>query len=812
MSFLSALGLCALVCLSLTVSNLAVEATHTGRNSDPSYQQLRNLTLSGESVSVNNLNLKRDAATFHLRSGTVCFVPQVQGKVTGAVFVGDGNLTLDAPTADERASLKLLTKEDEFSENFSQLVLRFTDSTYDEFKKTGSPGSGSCDPGLLRDSQNAMRHDRALKYNLEGRILEDLLGAAPGGLFVAFVHGKRYNDKEIFFIDPNGAPEVSPEEVELMTYDANTQGLWASFHLKGEGDDAPNHRSQTGIAHQQLDVSIEKNASLQGKSVTTVVASRGGVRVIPFRLFSSLRVQSVTGPNGQALGFIQEDKNDDADLRVILPEALSAGQKYAVTITYGGKDAIVNTGGGNYFPLARDDWYPNGPHMTLGDYASYDMTFRIPKGMKIAATGDLVSDQNDGGQNVSVWKSGPQAVAGFNFGKFKMQENKIEKPEYLVQSYANEEPPDEVRSLLHYAEHDMPTQGPHQMESAALGNMSTVPLIKKALAEGTLSVQLYSDYFGPSAYKRLAITQQTACNYGQAWPELVWIPMCYFYDSTIRHQLGMDFGDRGYWKIVTPHEVAHQWWGHTVGFSSYRDQWMSEGFAEMSASLYLQMVEKNPQKFINFWNDERELLLERDREGWRAIDAGPVTMGYRMSNSRTGTGVTRRLIYPKGGYILHMIRMMMWDRRSGDDNFKAMMHDFVKTYTNQAATTEQFKASVEKYMTPEMDLAGNHKLDWFFDEYVYGTEIPTYKFAYTFEKDSSGDVIFGLKVTQSNVGEKFCMIVPVYLELADGHIVNLGRARVAGNTSVEQKVPLKGLKEPPKRAMINYFDDVLASP
>jgi len=496
---------------------------------------------------------------------------------------------------------------------------------------------------------------------------------------------------------------------------------------------------------------------------------------------------------------------------VILPRALSAGQKYAVTIAYGGKDAVVNTGGGNYYPIARDDWYPNGPNLTLGDYASFDMTFRIPKGMKIAATGDLVSDQNDGGQNVTVWKSGPQAVAGFNFGRFKMQENRIEKPDYLVQSYANEEPPDEVRSLLNYAQHDLPTQGPHEAESVALGNMSTVPLIKKALAEGTLSVQLYNEYFGPSAYKRLAITQQTACNYGQAWPELVWIPMCYFYDTTIRHQLGMDY-DRGYWKIVTPHEVAHQWWGHTVGFSSYRDQWMSEGFAEMSASLYLQMVEKNPQKFISFWNDERDLLLERDKEGWRAIDAGPVTMGYRMSNSRTGEGVTRRLIYPKGGYILHMVRMMMWDRRTGDENFKATMHDFVKTYTNQAATTEQFKAMVEKHMTPEMDLTGNHKLDWFFDEYVYGTGLPTYKLDYTFEKDSSGDVVFGLKVTQSNVDDKFRMLIPIYLELADGHVVNLGRARVAGNTSVEQKVPLKGLKEMPKRAMLNYFDDVLASP
>jgi hypothetical protein len=66
-------------------------------NSDPAYQALRNLTLSGESVSVSNLELKRDAGTFHLRSGTVCFVAPVNGKVTGAVFVGNGNFVLDPP-------------------------------------------------------------------------------------------------------------------------------------------------------------------------------------------------------------------------------------------------------------------------------------------------------------------------------------------------------------------------------------------------------------------------------------------------------------------------------------------------------------------------------------------------------------------------------------------------------------------------------------------------------------------------------------------------------------------------------------------
>jgi aminopeptidase N len=258
--------------------------------------------------------------------------------------------------------------------------------------------------------------------------------------------------------------------------------------------------------------------------------------------------------------------------------------------------------------------------------------------------------------------------------------------------------------------------------------------------------------------------------------------------------------------------VAHQWWGHTVGFNSYRDQWMSEGFSDMSASLYLSVIEKNPKKFITFWNDERELLLERNAQGFRPLDAGPLTMGYRTSNSRTGLDTTRRLIYPKGAYILHMLRMMMQDNRTRDQHFKEMMQDFVKTYGGKSATTEDFKSMVEKHMTREMDADGNHKMDWFFNEYVYGTQLPSYKLDTSFETGAEGDVVLDLKVTQSNVDEHFRMVVPVYLELADGKVIQLGRLRLIGDASLEQKIPLKGLKTRPRRAMLNYLDDVLASP
>jgi hypothetical protein len=827
-SLAGALALCVLLGVVLAGHAVCAQDAVPGPNSDSTYKALRNLTLSGESVAVRNLVLKRDTGIFHLRFGTVCFVAPVNGKVTGAVFTGDGSFTLDPPIEVERRSLNLLTRETEFSERFLHLVLRFTDSTYDDFKRLGSPGTGTCDVGPLKDSQNATRH--RLRYNLEARILQDLLGN-EAGLFVAFIHGQHYNERMLYAVDPHGVPEfaeelirdtpvalpLSPEEVVLMTYDDNNHGYWAAFHLAAEYKSGQASSMQKNavleISHQQLDTTIEKSGHVDGKATTTFVARVDGLRVAPFNLYRTLRVRSVTSESGQQLSFIQEDKNDDFQFFVILPKAVAAGEKISITTVYDGKDAVSNEGGGNYFPIARENWYPSNPGAPFGAYTDYDMTFRIPKGMRMAATGVLIKEDNEGGQNVSVWKSeGPQEVAGFSFGRFKIEEAKLSKPEYEVQSFANQDAPNWVQNLKNVTSNEgSPAErfSPHY--EVALGSMETTQLNKKALAEGELAVQLYSDYFGPSLFKHLEVTQQTACNFGQSWPGLVWIPICYYFDTTVRHQLNLDFRDLGYWKVVTPHEVAHQWWGHTVGFSSYRDQWMSEGFADMSASLYLSMIEKNPKKFITFWNDERELLLDRDAQGFRAIDAGPLTMGYRAGNSRTGFATTRSLIYPKGAYVLHMLRMMMYDNRTHDQLFKEMMQDFVNTYRGKSATTEDFKAIVEKHMTQEMDMEGNHKMDWFFNEYVYGTQLPSYQMGATFDTGADGDVVMSAKLTQSNVNDSFRMLVPIYLELPNG-IFFLGRARLKGNMTFDQKILLKGTKDKPKRALINYYDDVLASP
>ncbi|MBO0800850.1 MAG: hypothetical protein J2P31_18690, partial [Blastocatellia bacterium] len=148
-----------------------------------------------------------------------------------------------------------------------------------------------------------------------------------------------------------------------------------------------------------------------------------------------------------------------------------------------------------------------------------------------------------------------------------------------------------------------------------------------------------------------------------------------------------------------------------------------------------------------------------------------------------------------------------YNRQTGDQQFIEMMHDFVKTHYNQNATTESFKAIVEKHMIPKMDLDGNKTMNWFFNQYVYGTEIPRYRLDYTLTPDSDGKVILKGKVAQSEVSQNFKMLVPLYLDF-DGKIVRLGEATMVGTTATEFQVKLP---QRPKRVLINYYHDVLAS-
>jgi aminopeptidase N len=257
---------------------------------------------------------------------------------------------------------------------------------------------------------------------------------------------------------------------------------------------------------------------------------------------------------------------------------------------------------------------------------------------------------------------------------------------------------------------------------------------------------------------------------------------------------------------VTPHEVAHQWWGHTVGWASYHDQWLSEGFAEFSAGLFLQEATgKNWRKdYMEFWERLRLRVLEKNNFGIAPNDAGPLWMGLRLISPRTESAY-QNVTYPKGAYVLQMLRSMMYSTEDEDKAFMAMMHDFVETHRERPASTESFKAVAEKHITKLMDIQGNGRLDWFFNEWVYGTEVPRYHFEYQLTPAAGGKANLHMTITQGEVSDQFAMLVPVYADFGNG-MVRLGQAKVIGSSSRTIDVLLPSQ---PKKVAINAYKDIL---
>jgi hypothetical protein len=776
-------------------------------NADPNYRALRDAAL-GESYAVSNLTLKRDVGTITFKSGRVTFTKPVLGRVPMAVFTGEGEFTLTPAIWVEKNYLASLTGKETLQEPFSQLVLTFTDGTYDEIKKQGTAGDADARAkDVLGNWRGRMRRNtetpRSLLEafltgesveNVEAELLGALYNPARPPVFNAYIKGAKHGDLRFQVRPTGGFPQMlSPEEVALLNvdWDGKEEGVLYLSHTEQEFKDgrASSNEDKRLIdaEHYRIETAI-KGEKLIASAELTFAALFGGERVIGFGLLPSLRVTRVTLA-GKEIGFIQEDRKQDGSFYAVLPEATVKGQKYKLTVEYEGKKVLEDQGGGNFAVGARTSWYPS--VNAFNDRATFDLTFKVPKKYTLVGVGKMVKEWKEEDFAASQWVSDvPLAVAGFNYGSFKRRDATDDATKYQIEGYATSELPGYLRG------------------AESIGGMAPSRLIEKGVVEAQNSVRLFTHWFGPAPYGRIAITQQPQPFFGQSWPTLVYLPILSFFDSTQRWQLmgGINNSLTDFIQEVTPHEVAHQWWGHIVGWASYHDQWLSEGFSDFSASLFLQYTEPKPDKYLDFWRKHRERILEKNQFGKRPNDAGPIWMGLRL-NSYKNPGAYSAIVYPKGGYVLHMLRWMMYDRQTGDQKFIAMMHDFVKTHFNQNASTESFKATVEKHMTPGMDLEGNKRMDWFFRQFVYGTEVPRYRFDYTLTPEGEGVILKG-KLTQSEVSDGFKMSVPVYLDF-DGRVVRLGEMRIAGNTTTPEfsvKLPKR-----PKRVLINYHHDVLAS-
>ncbi len=781
---------------------------------DANYRALRDGKLA-ESYLTENIILQRDAASLTLKTGEISFLTPVLSRPAVAVFNGEGHFHLKPASPTEAARVRFTTGAAEIEEDFDAALLYFADGTAEEVRKQAKAGTVSAKSEAelqkFRSQLRSHNENSGGIRNLDALVLGELYNPAQAGSFIAVLHGRKHSQLR-FLIRAGGALlSMGPEEIALINVDPgeSQSGVWYLSHSMAElqAHTANSGEEKRPIApeHYQMDVHVARNDRLAAKVSMKFKALRDGDRVLPFTLLPNLRVSAVS-VDGVPAAFIQEGVKQDAAFSVVVPQATVKDHEYTAVFEYEGDKVIFKEGSGNYSVGARENWYP-GVSM-LRDRATYDITFHSPKRMTLVGVGQLASERKDGDETVSEWKSDePLAVAGFNFGEFKKKVRSDETTKYALEAYATTQPPDWLKGATQTIE-----VGPHAGVEDSNSEMVLTPsaMADHVLVDALNAVRLYTQWFGPAPFGRLAVTQQPAFDFGQSWPTLVYLPISAFLDPTQRWQLlgrnTFSFS-KEFVNVVTAHEVAHQWWGHTVGWASYHDQWLSEGFADFSAALFLEATDPKGNSGPQFWESERKQVLEKNEFGNRANDVGPVWMGQRLESAKA-VGAYQSITYAKGAFILNMLRNLMQDRQSGDRPFIEMMHDYVTTYRGKSASTEDFQRIAEKHMTADLNLEGNGKLDWFFQEWVYGTEVPSYRLEYTLTDADGGKTLLTAKVSQQDVSPSFKMRVPLYVDY-DGRLVKLGTVPMAGtSTTNEIKLPLS---KRPRRVLVNAGNDVLAT-
>ncbi|MGA2097339.1 MAG: M1 family aminopeptidase, partial [Candidatus Acidiferrum sp.] len=472
-------------------------------------------------------------------------------------------------------------------------------------------------------------------------------------------------------------------------------------------------------------------------------------------------------------------------VHVVLPQPSQKGQEFTFRFHYRG-NVIEDAGNGVLFVGSRESWYPH-----LGDqaeFASYELTMHWPRHLKLVATGAKLDEQISGEFRVGHWKSAnPLSIAGFNLGDYASASNQTQSR--TIDVYANRQLEQALTNRLNSSEATpLPQVGPPfsstggaSREAMQAPQASPADALKQLAKEIDASIHFYETYSGPFPFRTLSVSQIPG-TFGQGWPGLLYLSTFSFLPAETQHRAGLNSTvQEEFTDLVPYHEVAHQWWGNVVGWSSYRDQWIDEAIANYLALLFSNSRKSSGHQ-LHLWLERyRKQLKDKIPDSEQAVgDIGALTLGTRLNSSKSPKGF-EEMMYAKGSWVIHMLREML--RQPGakdpDARFVALLRTLSTKYAYRALSTDDLQHEVEAVMTPAMDLEGGHSMEWFFEQWVRGTGIPHYRAEFSTQQTDKGLVVRG-KLFQTNVPRSFINSIPLYASTGVGHNIYLGAVVAAG--------------------------------
>jgi len=737
-------------------------------------------------VPANRIELRRGDAVLSFEEGTLGFFSPFDGQITGAVFSGRGHVLAAPREPVEKQQMGRFLGAPVLDQEFINGYLRFTDSTADELLRQFR----AANLATQTDSSLAAQWDSALTginpvYTL--RILFDKLSPHPRPCFYAGLEGAATGPFDVVLDSQRDEPFVLGQVHKGSG--GTFYDVWTSHRLPDSSLNPVAFRA----VHYSLETTISSNNSLEASASVSLRAVTGTERILAFQLSRALTVDSVTGEHGDSLDFFQNEgmslpersaRGNDY-LYAVLPDAPAPGQEFALHFHYRGS-IIQDAGNGVLFVGARESWYPH-----LGDcseFSSYDFLLRWPRKLRLIATGSKLEEHEEGEFRVGHWKvEKPISVAGFNLGEYAS--TSVVSGAHSIDVYANRELEEDLRRRL-----SAPDLNDLSFPSARFGSGTTghpvapppppppspADALKQLGKEIDSSIRFYETFSGPFPFHNLSVSQIPG-TFGQGWPSLLYVSTYSFLRPEAQQRAGLSTaGQEHFTELVPYHEVAHQWWGNVVAWSSYRDQWIDEAIANYLTLLFAD-TKKNPDHTLRVWLGRyRHQLAEKLPGASEAAgDIGALALGTRLNSSKSPSAY-EEIVYSKGSWVIHMLREMLRQpgAKNPDARFISLLQTLVTKYAYRALSTDDLRREVEAVMTPGMDLEGGRSMEWFFEEWVRGTGIPHYRVEFTTHRTETGYQIRG-KLFQTGVPRSFIARVPLYSSGA-GHGTLLGTVVAAG--------------------------------
>lgn len=748
-----------------TVSLLPQKAA-SNNNYENIINQIKILQVVSEgSIPAGGISIVKDAATFQLTSGQVYRFSNVSGKEVFLFFKGTGQFIFDAPSTIEKEQLERFYNKKILNEEIKSLFFVFSDTTtlnyFDEVKFEQTTSNK-----LLEDIVYPMSYlmDTEAGY-FDSEFMYSFLDNRTTPLFYAHIEFKDF--ETLFYkISPGQFEEISlSRKKSNSTRWSRATDLICSFHANNSFSNTL-ARKQTldiiDIPFYRINLNINNDQEVSGECELKFDLNQPHSRWLKLSLYYELIADSVF-LNGNTQSFYQGKENPEIWIK--LPDSINANSINSLKIFYHGE--LLKKDEFGWIAIKSSlNWYPK---YNSFENSLFEITFTYPSNYDLVSIGERISYSENEETKTACWKSQlPTRNVSFNIGKFEKYE--FEKKEIP-----------KVNVFISPAAH---SKLAHMLVEYEI--LSGADMEEKIGTDIQASLEFYQKVFGKIPLKEVNVTEIPYLH-GEAFPGLIHL-------SWFNYQ-GTEIDKSG--ELMRAHEVAHQWWGIGVDFEDYHNQWLSEGFAEFSALYFIQAGFSNDDYFDILDKFKTDILSNRKYLIGEGQKSGPIWLGYRTNSSET-EGDFSVIVYEKGAWVLHMLRNMMLDLKTmNEDKFAGLLKEFFISYYGKKATIQDFKKLADKY--------SGENLDWFFNQFIYGTEIPEYVFSYNTNQKADGKFYTTCKVIQNNVSDNFKMYVPIKIVLSGNRFARL-RLEIKGK---ETTIELPGLPEKPEEIIFNDLNSVL---